>query len=388
MTQQPVELASIGAPARVSAPAAAAGEGPEPSSARGDWGQSPSQAAPEPIAAIAVHELEAVQAAVYGILRYAISRAKINVGDALIDTTLPLLRKPPSALGPDEEAVLWKSYNALSVLVSPATSEGILIGEQIEAEQRSQATKAERAKWWPVAVAFKSQQRRLVMWLWLSVFVFILLQGYVICLSDVLADAEQHAAAFDTLTPQIDAIKAADPNADPNKPPLKSLLAQQEALELRIGATHDTLLSFILPWRPEDTDRGNAERQKARIANEQGARSMLRVLSYYLLPLVLGFLGAIAFIARRRLDGLAAHDSNLISARRVSMRLALGGLLGVASGIIMAPDQTELDAFNLPLVTLAFLMGYSVEFAFSAFDALIDRGRQAVRPDRAREPQA
>ncbi len=364
-------------------------EGQEPAIEQRETPESASQAASDPIAAIAVHQLEAVQTAVYGILRYAISRAKINVADALIDTTLPLLRKPPSALGPEEEAVLWKSYNALSMLVSPATSEGILIGEQIEAEQRSQATKAERAKWWPVAVAFKTQQRRLVMWLWLSVFVFILLQGYVICLSDVLADAEQHAAAFDALGPQIDAITSADPNADPKRPPLKSLLAQREALELRIDATHETLLSFIPPWRPNDTGRIDVDRQKARIANEQGARSMVRVLIYYLLPLVLGFLGAIAFIARRRLDGLSAHDSNLISARRVSMRLALGALLGVASGIIMAPEQTELDAFNLPLVTLAFLMGYSVEFAFSAFDALIDRGRQAVRPDRGvREPQA
>jgi len=38
----------------------------------------------------------------------------------------------------------------------------------------------------------------------------------------------------------------------------------------------------------------------------------------------------------------------------------------------------------LPLVTLAFLMGYSVEFAFSAFDGLIERGRQALKqPDAA-----
>jgi len=47
-------------------------------------------------------------------------------------------------------------------------------------------------------------------------------------------------------------------------------------------------------------------------------------------------------------------------------------------------DQPSLQGFNLPLVTLAFLMGYSVEFAFSAFDGLIERGRQALKqPDAA-----
>ncbi|WP_448873684.1 hypothetical protein [Desulfobulbus propionicus] len=39
---------------------------------------------------------------------------------------------------------------------------------------------------------------------------------------------------------------------------------------------------------------------------------------------------------------------------------------------------------NLPLVVFAFLMGYSVEFAFSVFDALIERGRQAFSSNEAR----
>ncbi len=60
------------------------------------------------------------------------------------------------------------------------------------------------------------------------------------------------------------------------------------------------------------------------------------------------------------------------------MRLALGALLGMISGIFLAPEQNQLQPFNLPLVVLAFLMGYSVEFAFSIFDALIERGRKAV----------
>jgi hypothetical protein len=43
-----------------------------------------------------------------------------------------------------------------------------------------------------------------------------------------------------------------------------------------------------------------------------------------------------------------------------------------------------LQPFNLPLVVFAFLMGYSVEFAFSVFDALIERGRQAFSSNEAR----
>ncbi|MGH8626128.1 MAG: hypothetical protein ACREYC_12980, partial [Gammaproteobacteria bacterium] len=64
------------------------------------------------------------------------------------------------------------------------------------------------------------------------------------------------------------------------------------------------------------------------------------------------------------------------------MRLCLGGLLGVISGIMLSLDQAEqLQTFNLSLVVVAFLMGYSVEFAFSLFDHLIDRGRALFRPE-------
>jgi hypothetical protein len=114
---------------------------------------------------------------------------------------------------------------------------------------------------------------------------------------------------------------------------------------------------------------------------EPVARTALQVTTYYLLPLILGVLGAVAYIVRRMIESMANKSYTLNKFRTYGMRLALGALLGVMSGILVAPDQSHAQSFSLSLVLLAFLMGYSVEFAFSIFDSLIARGRQALQSD-------
>jgi len=63
------------------------------------------------------------------------------------------------------------------------------------------------------------------------------------------------------------------------------------------------------------------------------------------------------------------------------MRVCLGGLLGVIGGIMFSLDETELETYSLSTVVVAFLMGYSVEFAFTLFDRLIERGKSLFTPE-------
>ena len=355
-----------------------------------------------------VSQIKEIREAVFRLLRYAVSQANIKVENKFIESTTSVLRKKSSALTPEDEATLWKSYNDLSMLVHPATSESIWVAEQLEEERRSRAEGGDSRKKWPAAAECQRQIRRPSWALIVIVSVFILLQTYVIFLTDIMRDADQHKTAKDSVETQIAELRKARPNPINDDdlwtdPVFAPFMEKQKSLEFKIDATYYTLVNFSWPWRwlyegqgiKSAQQEAEADKivaaQKERIALEQGARSVLQVLTFYLLPLVLGLLGAIAFIVRRLLTSLEANSYMLNSGRRLGMRLALGALLGVISGIIFAPDQLQLKAFNLTLVTSAFLMGYSVEFAFSVFDALIERGRQAVKsdgvPDKRRETQ-
>ncbi len=111
---------------------------------------------------------------------------------------------------------------------------------------------------------------------------------------------------------------------------------------------------------------------------------MLNILNYLILPTLLGFLGSLAYVIRGMLDSFSRASFTLDSRRRWETRVSLGGLLGLIMGAVFVPDLAHFDEIKFSPMVWAFLVGYSVEFAFSVFDAVIERGRQAMEPDRDR----
>lgn len=106
-----------------------------------------------------------------------------------------------------------------------------------------------------------------------------------------------------------------------------------------------------------------------------GGVAAQRVLNYLLLPTLLGFLGALAFVIRDLLKNYS-ESSYVIGCRRTqSMRIALGPLLGLISGIIAYPSRTTFTEASFSPLVFGLLMGYSVEFAFSLFDTLITKAK-------------
>ncbi|MBI5503651.1 MAG: hypothetical protein HY899_02545 [Deltaproteobacteria bacterium] len=336
-----------------------------------------------------VEAVRETQTAVSRLLRYAVSQANIRIDDEYIDLIVPILQQPAAKLALGDVAKLWKGYNKLALLVYPATSESILVAEQIEEARRRPRRAKDPDGRLRVATVCRRQLLGVIVLLCTILLVFLGSQAYGIYLGDILHDAERHNVALESVSTQIRAMKEAKSDLTDETPPLKDLVDQRDSLDKRIIATYSTLVQASRPWRglytlseatasAADTAVG---RQYRRIALEQGARSVLRVWNFYVLPLVLGLLGAVAFITRRLLASLANNSYTPNTVSRYMMRLALGALLGVVGGIILAPDQPSLQGFSLSLVTLAFLMGYSVEFAFSAFDTLIERGRRAFQAD-------
>ena len=100
------------------------------------------------------------------------------------------------------------------------------------------------------------------------------------------------------------------------------------------------------------------------------SKSTLDILSQYVLPLLYGLLGSLAYILRT----LSREIHNVTFTRgseiRYSLRWPLGMLGGVTVGLFFDPAELTGFAAITPL-GLAFLAGYGVELLFTGLDRMV-----------------
>jgi hypothetical protein len=100
------------------------------------------------------------------------------------------------------------------------------------------------------------------------------------------------------------------------------------------------------------------------------SKSTLAILSQYVLPLLYGLLGSLAYILRT----LSTEIQNVTFTRgaeiRYSLRWPLGMLGGVTVGLFFDPADFSGLAVITPL-GLAFLAGYGVELLFTGLDRIV-----------------
>jgi len=118
----------------------------------------------------------------------------------------------------------------------------------------------------------------------------------------------------------------------------------------------------------------------------------------FLLPILYGMLGAIAFILRRLSADDYARDTARSLRNRFSLRVPIGALSGLAAGWLIQPSTAGVAASLSPFA-LAFVAGYSAELVFTAMDRIVAAftsppkdepkpsvGDEAVRPDDGAPP--
>ena len=102
----------------------------------------------------------------------------------------------------------------------------------------------------------------------------------------------------------------------------------------------------------------------------ESSKSILAILNQYILPLLYGALGSLAFTLR----SLSTEIHNVTFTRgsdiRYSLRWPLGMLGGVTVGLFFDPAKLSGLAAITPL-GLAFLAGYGVELLFTGLDKLV-----------------
>ncbi len=98
-------------------------------------------------------------------------------------------------------------------------------------------------------------------------------------------------------------------------------------------------------------------------------------LGNYVMPILYGLLGSIAYVLRRHYDRLAAHLLSSRDVRANRIRLMLGVLIGGCVGLIFSGSSTAQStgilgaAATLSTSAIAFLAGYGVEGVFKMLDA-------------------
>jgi hypothetical protein len=100
------------------------------------------------------------------------------------------------------------------------------------------------------------------------------------------------------------------------------------------------------------------------------SKSTLAVVSQYLLPLLYGLMGSLAYILRT----LSSEIQNVTFTRGSEIRYALRWPLGMLGGVTVGLFFEPADFSGLAAITplgLAFLAGYGVELLFAALDRLV-----------------
>lgn len=153
------------------------------------------------------------------------------------------------------------------------------------------------------------------------------------------------------------------------------------------------LIRWGKPWKRLIT---SAETQK--LIDQEGLKEnaliavasghVLDILQYYILPLLYGWLGAMAFVVRalaREARDRTYRAENDLAYR---MRIYLGVLSGLAIGWFFTPDNTARGAqiSSLPPFALAFVAGYSVDLLFTVMDKLLTAFSSQPNPSTQKQP--
>jgi hypothetical protein len=112
------------------------------------------------------------------------------------------------------------------------------------------------------------------------------------------------------------------------------------------------------------------------------SKSILAILSQYLLPLLYGMVGSLAYILRT----LSSEIQNVTFTRGSDVRYALRWPLGMLAGVTVGLFFSPADFAGLAAITplgLAFLAGYGVELVFAGLDRMVS-AFTGGGPERAR----
>ncbi len=141
------------------------------------------------------------------------------------------------------------------------------------------------------------------------------------------------------------------------------------------SSTHEitTKIKAVQSDNPDGTPDGANNGSLNNIVIIQKAKSLAIVLNQYILPLLYGFLGGIAFVLRELASESRSITYTPTSNIKYGLRINLGALAGLVIGFLWGDLQGKSFGVveSLSPLAVAFLAGYSVDFLFRMLDSVI-----------------
>jgi len=313
------------------------------------------------------------------MVEFAASRT--TLADTTIDEVSRLLRLDPAKVSEDEEIRLRTVHRTLATSIRPATDISIRTVRELEEDKRQRPHLFRY--WWKDNDARRQISR--TTWMMLGILlVLVVIQVYTLVLSTCVQRINEIAAERAAIALEVEAAEKA--NQDGAVP--DTLVQRERIASNQYSGAYMLLVHWSTPWSWAVVDgqiqAGDAEDPLGAATQHsvrEAAQAVLRALALYVLPLIYGLLGANAYILRAISRQIDDHALALLSFYKYRLRLALGALLGASVSLIFSSDAAATQGIGLSMTAIAFLSGYSVEFAFSIVDALIHRGRMAIGSD-------
>jgi hypothetical protein len=110
------------------------------------------------------------------------------------------------------------------------------------------------------------------------------------------------------------------------------------------------------------------------------AQFVLTVLQTYVLPLLYGWVGAMAYVMRSLISSIKDRTFRREHEVEYNLRTYLGLLSGLAIGWFVGSNVSKSGVTSLAPAAISFLAGYSVEILFSTMDRLVGAFASAPAP--------
>jgi hypothetical protein len=257
-------------------------------------------------------------------------------------------------LSEKDETAFWLAYSALATAVRPATVEGI---------------------------RYVSPNKNLGFfgWIWKNAWITFpvaIIAAVYLAMQVHIVRGSTLVSRYNATMAEIVTVNQAEP-IDPAK--LDALATQLEGLRLELAEWR-----FDPSFKIGSSENAEAEALAGGHDPVLRAQIELETASSYLLPFILGLLGACTQVLRSIAKRIGEQSMNPTLLPMYYIRVLLGFIIGTIIGLFMLPSAASSTAnpfsflTSLPLLTAAFIAGYGAEVLFTILDKFVNDLRSYI----------
>lgn len=298
----------------------------------------------------------------------------------------------------DGETNFWIAYKSVAQVIKPVSIDSIRASEEAKIKTPNLYQKLFRRKH-KFSIVHKAVLRYSVLAL-IFMITLLVLQIFAIIGSQLLTSIETSSALMKNEEERLTELILITENNTDNR----SAILEKTNLEISIEKNTKEMnssIELLLTWMrmadflyTDETKKMEEDIQPAMLEADadmnfdalsqqftidknimaiQEAKSLIQILTLYILPLLYGLLGGFVFVLRSITFETRSFTYTKASNLKYGLRIHLGALAGLAIGLFWGDIERQNINFieSMGTALVAFLAGYSIEFVFRLVDQLI-----------------